>query len=201
MSSSTEICNIALSHLGSSKRIQSLDSDKGQEAASCRQFYEIARDEVLENFPWPFAQTQEALALVSENPTPEWTYAYQYPSNASNIVKIPSGAMLDSNNTRIPYKIVYGDSGKLIYTNQRDAEVIYTKRVTDVSRFSATFTIALSFKIAGYIAATVTGGDPFSLKEKADKSYRMIINQARNNALNEQAPDVTPDSEFITARD
>lgn len=200
-SSSTEICNIALSHLGVSKRIQSLDTDVGQEAVSCRQFYEIARDEVLEDFQWPFAQVREYLALVEEDPTTEWLYSYQYPSSASNLIIIPSGAIVDSVSTLIPFQVVYGDSGKLIYTNQQDAEIIYTKKVTDVSRFSAKFVMALSLKIAGYIAATVTGGDPFNLKEKADRSYERIIREAQRNALNEQIRNVLPDSEFITSRE
>lgn len=201
MASSTEICNLALSHLGVSKEIQSLDTDSGQEASACRRFFEISRNEVFEDFPWPFAEVREYLALVESNPTADWLYSYQYPSNAANIVQIPSGIRNDTRSTQIPYKIVYGDSGKLIYTDQQDAEVIYTKLITDVSRFSAKFTMALSYKIAGYIASRVTGGDPFKLKEAADRSYFKILKEAQANALNEQRYEVLPESEFITARD
>ncbi len=79
--------------------------------------------------------------------------------------------------------------------------MIYTKLITDVSRFSSKFIMALSYKIAGYIASRVTGGDPFKLKEAADRSYFQILKEAQAIALNEQRIDVLPESEFITARD
>lgn len=201
MSSSTEICNLALSHLGVSKEIQNLDTDKSQEATACRRFYEASRDEVLEDFPWPFAEKRVSLNLVSENPTTDWLYSYQYPSDAVRINRIPSGIRNDTQSTRIPFKIVHGDSGNLIYTDQKDAEFIYTKRVTDVGRYTAKFRMALSFKIAGYIAARVTGGDPFKLRKEANTSYKLVLEEAQANVLNEQQDEVVPDSEFISARD
>lgn len=201
MSSSTEICNMALYHLGASQRIQNLETDKGQAATSCRTFYEIARDEVFEDFAWPFARTREFLALVEESPTDDWGYAYQYPANASNLIKIPSGTRNETKSSMIAYEVAYGDSGKLIYTDQSEAEIIYTKKITDTARYSAKFIMALSYKLAGYIAASVTGGDPFKLKAQADANYQIAIMQARANALNEERSEPLPESEFITGRE
>lgn len=201
MASDTEICNVALSHLGVSKDIQDLDSDNSKEAAACRRFYEQSRDEVLEDFDWPFAETRVSLNLVTSNPNTDWLYSYQYPSDAVRLIKIPSGIRNDTQDSRIPYKVVHGTSGKLIYTDQQDAELIYTKRVTDVSRYTAKFRMALSLKIAGYIAARVTGGDPFNLQEKAEARYKLVLTQAQAAVMNEQRTELNPESEFIRARD
>lgn len=201
MSSKTEICNIALSHLGVSKEIQNLDSDQSKEGSACRRFYEQARDEVLEDFNWPFAEKRVYLNKVANNPTLDWLFSYTYPTEAVRIIRIPSGIRNDTYDTKIPFKVVYGDSGKLIYTDKENAEIIYTKRVTDVSRFTAKFVMALSLKIAGYIAARVTGGDPFNLQEKAEKQYLKVLHEAQAAVLNEQQQEQRPESEFIRARD
>lgn len=191
---------MALFHLGASKRIQDLDTDASKEADVCRAFYEQSRDEVLEDFNWPFAEVRAFLNLVTNNPTTDWAYAYQYPSEASRLVKIPSGIRNDTQDSKIPYKVVYGDSGNLIYTDKENAEIIYTKKVTDVSRYTPKFRMALSLKIAGYIAASVTGGDPFNLQQKAEEKYRAVLSQAEAIVLNQQQEENESDSEFIRAR-
>lgn len=200
MSSSTEICNLALNHVNG-KEIQNLDTDSSNEASVCRRFYEQARNEMFEDFPWPFAEIREQLSLVSETPTDDWAYSYQYPSNCARLGYIPSGVRNDTKDSAIPYKVVYGDSGEYIYTDQENAEIVYTRRVTDESRFPAKFVIALSYKLAGYIAGGVSGGDPFKLGEKADKKYEMMMAQLQSNVLNEQRREPAPESEFISARD
>ena len=192
---------MALSHLGVSKEIENLDTDKSQEASACNRFYEPARDEVLEDFNWPFAEKRVYLNKVDDTPTTDWLYSYAYPSEAVSLIRIPSGIRNDTFDTKIPFKVVHGDSGKLIYTDQQDAEMIYTKRVTDVSRYTAKFRMALSLKLAGYIAARVTGGDPFKLQNKAEAKYLRVLKEAQAAALNEQQKEEDPDSEFIRARE
>ena len=83
MSSAVEICNLALSHLGSSG-IDALD-ERSEAAAACTTFYAICRDMVLRDAPWPFATKMQALALVEEDPNTEWGFSYRYPSDCPSI--------------------------------------------------------------------------------------------------------------------
>lgn len=84
MSSSTEISNMALSHLAISREIAALDTERSQEAQACRRFYETVRKTVLRDYPWPFATKFATLALVEDDPNSEWDFSYRYPSDCLN---------------------------------------------------------------------------------------------------------------------
>ena len=47
MASSTEIANLALSHLGNGTEIADLETERSSEASACRRFYDVALAQVL----------------------------------------------------------------------------------------------------------------------------------------------------------
>ena len=57
MSSKTVICNLSLSHLGISKEISNIDTERSAAAEACRRWFNLARDETFRDFNWPFATT------------------------------------------------------------------------------------------------------------------------------------------------
>ena len=200
MAADTEIANQALGHLGCAKEIQSLTTDKSQEAQACRRFYPTVRDAVLRDFPWPFAMKNLALALVATNPTQEWSYSYRYPSDCLMFRKILSGIRTDAANTRVPYRILSDDVGGLIYTDQATAMGEYTRQVTDPQRFPSDFVQAFSLGLASLIAPRVTGGDPFKMGERAMQMYAFFLSKAQKNAINEEQADMQRESEFVRIR-
>jgi len=200
MASSTEICNLALSHIGVGKEIANLETEKSEEAAACRRFYDTARDEVLRDFTWPFATVMATLGLIEEDPNDEWSYSYRYPSDCLMFRRILSGQRTDTRDTRVPYKIAQDSSGTLIFTDQENAECEYTIREDDPLRYPPDFVLAFSFLLASYIAPRLTGGDPFKLGQRALQLYALQISKAQANAKNEEQPDIEPDSEFTRAR-
>ena len=82
-SSTTEIANLALGHLGIGKDIANLDTESSQEAKAMRRYYDICRRTVLQEFTWPFATKFVTLGLVEEDPTDaeEWAFSYRYPAD------------------------------------------------------------------------------------------------------------------------
>lgn len=200
MATKSEIANLALSHLGVGKEISNLDTDNSSEGAVCRRFYEISKDATLRDFPWPFATKFRALALIDENPTTEWDYAYRYPTDCLKVRRILSGQRTDTNDSRESYKIGRDDGGQIIYTDFRDANIEYTLRANDPGQYPPDFTLALSFRLAFYIAPTVTAGDPFQLQQKMMQMYMYEISTAAKTAVNEEQPDVEPNSEFERSR-
>ena len=198
--SKTQIANLALSHLGVAKVIGNLDTESSSEASVCRTFYEITRDVVLRDFEWPFATTTLTLGLVEEDPTDEWEYSYRYPSDCLKFRKILSGTRNETNDTRESYRIASDSAGQLIYTDKAEAQGEYTKKITDVSLFPPDFTMALSLRLAYYIAPRVTQGDPFKLQEKAINNYFIEVSRSSATSINEEQNDRMPDSEFIRAR-
>lgn len=200
-SSSTEICNLALSHLGNGKTISNIDTERSAEALACRAFYETARDVTLRDANWPFATAFRALGLIETDPTTEWTYSYRYPTDCLKLRRFLSGIRNDNRQSRTPYRIARDDAGRIILTDLVDANVEYTFKETSVIRFPSDFVMALSFRLAAYIAPRVTGGDAFKMGERALRLYTFELGKADSSAASEVQDEELPDSEFIRTRE
>lgn len=201
MSSSTEISNIAISHLGIGKEIANLETEQSQEARACRRFYETAKTAVLRDFNWPFANTSKALALIEENPTTEWKYSYRYPTDALRLLRIFSGVRNDTRQSRIPYRILSDSIGKIIYCDEPQATLEYIRDIDDPTIFAPDFTLALSYRLAFYVAPQLTGGDPFQRQQQMLQLYLAELSTARANASNEFQQEEEPRSELERVRD
>jgi hypothetical protein len=201
MASDTQIANIALSDLGTGKQIANLETEKSTEANVMRQFYDLALDTTERDFPWPFTTKFATLDLVEEDPTSEWKYAYRYPSDCLKLRRILSGVRNDNRQTRVPYKIGHDNQGQLIYTDKADAEIEYTRRVTEASRFPADFTLAFGHRLAAYAAPRICGEDPFKMGPRAMQLYLFEIATAKASSQNEQQDEEEPEAGSIRARD
>ena len=199
MASSTEISNLAISHLGIGKEIANLDTEKSAEAAACRRFYEISKESTLADVHWTFATKFATLNLIEENPTDEWRYSYRYPVDCIHLRRIVSNYRNETVSVRIPFKILKDNAGRIIYTDQENAEAEYTEDVND-AYFTPTFILAFSFRLASYIAPRLTGGDPFKIKAEMLAQYQIEIDRARKININEEVEDPRPESELISVR-
>ena len=200
MASKTELCNMTISNLGIGKEIADIVSDKSEEAAACRRYYDAAMQAVIQEHDWSFASATATLALVESNPTTEWAYSYRYPSNCLKVRRIFSGMRLDTKSSQIPFKLGRDATGVLIYTDDASPEIEYTYNETDTNRLSGQLQIAFSFKLAALIAPRSTGGDPFKLKQEMLAQYMIELGAAKANDLNEGQQDKQANSEFITTR-
>ena len=196
----TKISNLALSHLGSSKTIANFETERSAEANACREYFDTCIEEVLQGAHWPFASKIAALALITAEPNAEWDYSYQYPPDCLNIRRILSGIRNDDKDTEVKYRIFGDNEGREIHTDKQDAEAEYTVKITDPARFPADFAMAVSFLLAAYIAARITGGDPF---KKGPQAYNMFLSKmpkAEARQANEQKYERDPISEFERVR-
>ena len=89
---------------------------------------------------------------------------------------------------------------KHIYCDKENAEIEYTVNINDPAFFTAEFILALSFRLASYIAPRLTGGDPFKMKSEMISQYEIEIARAKKQALNEENKEKQPESEFIRTR-
>lgn len=201
MASITDICNLAISHLGISKDIANVTTEQSAEAKACRRFLDIARETVLKDYNWPFATKMATLNLVEEDPNDEWAYSYRYPSDCLYARRILSGFRDDTDLTRIPYKITQDSTGILIYCDTENAILEYTLNTENVDLFSSDFKVALSYRLAHYIAPRITAGDPFGLGDKALQKYVLEIQRASANAFNEDKSSLPLTTDSISARD
>jgi hypothetical protein len=166
------IANLALSHLGDDATIVNLDPPEGSaQAEQAALFYPIARDALLEMYPWNFALRRTTLALLDEDPNTQWRYAYALPSNALAVFAVQGAEDADDfvGTTYGPVAALNGvndfeieglsDNTRVLYTNVVDARIRYTVAVTIPSFFPPLFTLSLSYFLASFLAGPVLKGE------------------------------------------
>lgn len=167
MASVVQLCNMALSHIGSAARVTSLSPPDGSvEAGLCFTFYELARTELLEPGNWRFALKRADLASVTNDST-QWAYAYALPSDCMRALRVfPAGdpATVFDDTTAAFVANDQGSArfdleGDVLRTNVDDATLLYTRDVTDTTKFTPSFTSALSYLLASYLAGPVVKGN------------------------------------------
>jgi hypothetical protein len=204
MPSKTAVCNQALLHLKNSKLITDVDSDNSVQSNIFLSFWDDAVAEVLEEFEWPFAKRSVALALVEEfdaDDESEWTFSYRWPADCSVPRYIYDGNLQPSSQSpRIPFEEGADDTGRLIFTDQEDARLVYTKVIDDVTVMSAKLRSALSYKLAYKAAPTLCGDDRAGLGARAQANYELEISRAKAQYLNERERGTPLESEFIEGR-
>ena len=91
-----DICNLALSHIGDTANVVSIDPPEGSaQAGHCARFYPIARNTLQEMHPWGFCTTRVTLAQVAET-VQGWNHVYIVPSDALNLISVlPPQAISD----------------------------------------------------------------------------------------------------------
>lgn len=195
--SQIQIYNLALGHLGISTFVASL-TERSKEATVCNQFFDGARDSLLELFDWNFARKRVRLAL-SPTVVTNWGYTYLHPTDAVKARRIAYPELRSlSADQRIPFEIATDGSARLILTDQVDAELIYTVRVTDPNLFAATFADALAAQLATRIAMPLSVST--TVKDAAEKKYVAVLNTAIAVDLREGQDDVPPEADLIAAR-
>lgn len=205
MASILDIWNMALTNIGVGVEVASTN-ERSAEAKACSRVSDMAIDEVLRSFGWPFAKKNLALALVTQkgdpnHPTTEFIYAYRYPTDCIQAKKILSEVRNDSRSSRWSFDEMADDQGTLIVTDKINAVLEYTSILgRNPGRWSADFCTALSYLISSRIAARLTKGDPFKLGAQQLSYYMRSISVARANSANEVQPDEDPDSDSILIR-
>ena len=191
-----DICNLALSKLGDRGTVTSISPAEGSaQSDHCARFYPIARDVALEEFPQSFSTRRETLTQTT-NPSGSWSYAYFKPNDCLVALRLlPSatvatpGAIFEDTvlSADLPFEMETDSAGReIILTNEPDAVLLFTARVTDPARFSALFTDALVFLLASYLAGPVLKGKTGEAAARANyAAYKALISKAAARTANQ----------------
>lgn len=211
VASNTEIANLALGHLGISRPIGNMDTERSTEAQAARTYYDVILEDLINEIPWSHCKKFATLALVSGSTTSpvssEWTYAYRYPQDCLQFIRIVSArGNNDTRQSRVNYTIAADDVGLLIYTNWPTSPLItpqcqYSFKNVNVEQFPPNFVLAFSYALAMRMASMITAGDPNNLAAKMKAEYETSIKNAESANLNEEQRPEDPQSEFVRARD
>lgn len=199
----TTVCNMALSHLAVGVQIGNVITENTAEAKACREFFDIALRSTLKDFKWPWAKKYAALGLVEENPDSGWGFSYRYPSDCIDVRSVESTYDITPGVIQrkpAPFDFSFDSGGKLILSNTRNAYCEYTPLIENYNVFPDNFLLALSFRLAAYIAPRVTKGDPFKLGNRAMQMYMIEGGKATASSFNEPNPAPQPDAEMISIR-
>lgn len=203
MSSKTQICNVSLIRLGVTKLIANVDTENSNNARAFRAIFDDERDFTLADFPWPFADTYAALGLVDGSETEptnfDWRYAYRMPSDCMTPLRLSTERDGRKAPEPPPWKVGQDDDGLLIFTDEPDAVLEYTQRVTNVGRFDPIFRSALSWRLATPLAGALSRIK--GIVDTCNSQYQIEIDKARNRALNAKQLDPPLASEFERSRD
>lgn len=200
MASKIFICNLALSNVGKNN-INAL-TEASAEARACNQFYDHARDTLLQAFPWGFAGKTQALAQVTNDKPGQWGYAYKRPTDCLKVRWIrPAYSNTDSCRLTPQQEISFPHEveGDTIYCDLSPAFLRYTFKLEDASRYPPLFVDALSWHLAVRLAMPLTR-DP---KVRAD-AYQLALatsGTAQMADANEEQHSSDIESEFVEVRD
>lgn len=179
MASDVAICNLALSHFGQEANISSINPPDGSgEAGLCEQFYALARNELLEEFDWTFARKRDTLAQVT-NDREDFGYKYALPADYLIARRLLADGYADDINDAEVFEI----EGQFAYSDAQPVTLVYTKLLTDTTRFSAAFTVALSYRVAAYISGPIVKDPTGALQ----RSLRMASDNMAERAKKEDA--------------
>lgn len=193
------IFNWALGAIGNSSRIQSPE-EESSEARECGLYYENVRDQILRSAPWDCAKAFKRLAQVAENdgndpwepidPAPGWRFAYALPANFLWPRFISTFARFELGLT--------DKDQRVIYTNDPEPILCYTKRQERVDVWDADLQAAVAYALAAHICMKLTGSNDKVRLVTAQAIDKILA--ARSAAANAPNMDFETIPEWIAAR-
>jgi|TARA_R110000782_G_scaffold197456_1_gene286576 hypothetical protein len=171
MATEVSICSNALRQLGDDP-ITSLNDDTTR-ARLCNGFFNDARDAVLRAHPWNFAITRASLARLSDAPPYGFAFQFALPTDPYCL------RVLEMEEASYIFKIENSPAnGRVLVTNESNANILFVARVTDAAQFDTLFVDALTAKMSVDLCYPVTGST--SLLDKMNALYEKKLSEARS---------------------
>lgn len=196
--SDAAVVNQALGYVGHRQFLDDL-TEETEAASVARRFYFDTRDALLREWWWTFATARVVLAEATEERS-GWEYCYAVPADCLEARFIWNGDPNPAPETRVPFELELRSdgAGMLLLTNQVNAELVYTKRVTAAGLWPAHFVKALALALAVELALAlaVKPGLAAGLQPLASSA----LAQAKALDGNANTPSARPAPEHIRAR-
>lgn len=227
--SELDIVNMALAFLGDEATVTNLTPPEGSaQAEHAARFYDMARDAVLERYPWPFAKRRGALTLRTDTYN-GWQYAYDKPTGCLKVLAVmpPSaaddyslgytgyglrqnadGSYVESipagfnTYVLVPFTTETSGAGdSVILTNLPEAHGRWIVRVTDTTKFSPLFKLAMAKLLAAFMAGPIyKGGEGAQMSASMLQHFEVFFGQAVIGQGNEGREDVAVSTPWISGR-
>lgn len=216
-----DICNLALSYLGDSATVASIDPPEGSaQAQHCARFYPMALGLLLDAHEWNFITMRAALAVV-QNDYNGWRFAYAMPSDALDVISVKAKCLYPVDYFEVAILNYLGESwplhfeqkrrgdfqietlngAEVILSNAEEAIALYTVSTVQPGMFPPLFTDALAWKLASMLAGPLLKGDAGATESKRCLSmHQAILEQAKGQDSNQRKGNPQPPAPWIAAR-
>jgi hypothetical protein len=181
------IINLALTGIGADRITDVGTSDDSELAQKANAVWDFCLQEVLCAHRWKFATKRDTLALLSEAPKVGWAYAFQLPSDYIRAID-PD-----------PRTVKYTIEDNKVYFDDDTFYLRYIAYVSDPSKFSVGFTLALSARIAAAIAFAVTNSMTVAQGAEAQYAEKLRVGKSMD-AQEGGTPDEIIDEDPAEAR-
>lgn len=146
-----DICNRALSRLGTRATISALDENSA-EARTASIWYAATRDVLLRSHDWNFARRRVVLAEQGAAPT-GWIFRYALPVDCVRLLRLASAT---PDRASVRFEVAGDATSRFVLCDEPAAEAVYTARVDDPNLYDAGFASALVDQLAAHIAYPIT---------------------------------------------
>ncbi len=176
------IYNLALSHIGETAATTSPD-EQSEERKACEAFYPIAKNKLLELHDWSFASRTEPLAQLSETETFGWRGAYALPSNCLRLQFLRDKSWMRPT-LYFPidqdYEVRAKGTGRILYTDCENPIAGFIAGDTSEAVFSPSFSDALAWLLAAYIAGErIKGAEGARFAQTCQQQYERALTLAK----------------------
>ncbi len=170
--STTKICNLSLSDLGSNRINDFSDAtEDSPQVILCRLHYEPTRDALLRSYWWGFASGRKTLSRVPDDDIPEgedfeWGAQFILPNDFLAMKSIYEGRFSDENIRN------YAIEGERLLTDETTMEIRYIKKITDVTKFDPLFVQLLVLQLDLKLVMPLT--QDVKLKQSIKEDIRLL---------------------------
>lgn len=178
-----DLFNLGLSAVGHAASVSNPDENT-QAASLCRLWFDPARRSVFSAFHWPSirfahrlarAKTRdESLDWQNTDPFPGYAYAFALPSEMVQPQYLADFSRFEIGNV--------GDE-QLLFTNNENPLMFYSKDTTDPSRWSPDLYMAVAYAIAANLNMQKSGKD--GTTTRLEQRVNSLIDAAATQAANE----------------
>lgn len=189
MANPVSICNLALSYIGDSASVASIDPPEGgPQAQMCATMYPMAVNALLEMHDWTFATRRATVAQYANEDAHGWKGAYTVPADCLRVVRVHSGSRqhADEPNDQ-EFELGASAKGRVLYTNADAPVVTYISSSTKPAVFSNAFVIALAWYLANMLAGQrVKGKEGHAMSQNCMKQFDVAVRLAKGYDASQQ---------------
>lgn len=203
MANPVSICNLALSYIGDSASVASIDPPEGgPQAQMCATMYPIAVNALLEMYDWTFATRRAAVAEFANEDTHGWKGAFTVPADCLRVVRVHTQSrQREDEPTDCEYEVGASLRGRVLYTEAEAPVVTYISSNTTSAVFSNAFVVALAWYLANMLAGQrVKGKEGHAMSQNCMKQFELALRFAKSYDASQQKNSLAVTPKWIKER-